>query len=389
VRDWLTGDVFKADLLVDISNVVRTSRTRQRHRANLTRFARLLDALVAHESDPNLLVYVVADRSLLAQGLLPADQRRTLTGWRDGGLIDVVGDADERLLELAELTGLRVVSADRFRGHRAQHPWLQGNTDQFIAPHLEPDGRLIVRPVDLGVVDEWEISRHEEQDQLKKQGLLVGTRRSPWYDILERTWRCPDRRCSLYDTSRGDYVILPRIRKGRPTCELHGLELMDDGPRSLTVQLKLLVRDACVARFTVQADRETAVGRAPLSGISLTPWLNEQQSQLVSRHHFSLITRDGRLLVKDCSTNGTRISLVARHSRPARVVTLRAGDEHPLGLGDLVSCCAHIAFTRSGRKFPSEIARELTARPISLGAPPTVAARDDVRREQQQASDDA
>jgi hypothetical protein len=233
---------------------------------------------------------------------------------------------------------------------------LQGNCDRFFEPHTEPDGRITVRPVELGLVAEWQISRHREQDQFKKQGLLVDGRR-PRFDVLRRSWRCPDSRCTLYDSTRGGYVLLPRIRRGRPTCEIHASELIDTGPRVPAAQVKVLVEGFCAARFSIPAETEMTVGRAPVGGISLAPWLDEHEIRTVSRSHFILEHRDGTLLVRDDSTNGTRITFAGNGGRTSKVLHR---EQHALGLGDVVSCTDRVGLTRSGRRFPSELMVEAT-----------------------------
>ncbi|GAA4211580.1 hypothetical protein GCM10023074_60150 [Microbispora amethystogenes] len=275
-------------------------------------------------------------------------------------------DADERLLELAEATGLPVISADRFRGHRTEYGWLQGNTHQFQEPHVDADGGMTVRPVDMGVVAEWQISRHAEQDQLKKQGLLAGRRRTPRYDILDRMWSCPDNGCTLYDARHGTHVLLPRLRRGVPTCGLHGLELTDDGPRPLIVQLKLLLDGECVERFTCRGETEVPVGRAPSTGISLEPWLSSKEITLVSRHHFSLTLKNGGLWVRDHSTNGTKIA--AENGSETRLVP---GREYPVKPSDRIMCSPRIALARSGRRFPTELAMDYSRVTSAGGATPT------------------
>jgi len=346
--EHLTCDIFNADFIVDLSNVVRAGI-----KPYIVRFDRLLNALTIMERDPEVRVYAVADESLLHLRELPQADRHTLARWRDGGLIDVVGDADERILELAELTGLPVISRDRFVGHRSEHPWLQGNTGQFLEPREEPDGRLVIRRVDLGVVADWQISQHAERDALKKQGLLSGPRRRPVLEVLDRSWRCQERGCRLYagGPGGGAGAFLPRIRRGRPTCEIHGGELLDDGPRQATAQVKVLVEGSCVARFTIAEGAAVAIGRAPGFGVSLTPWLDDRDKRLISRTHLVLAFRNGRLLVRDQSTNGTRLKVAGS----GEIITLDANSDRSVGLGDLLFCSARIALTRSGRRFPSEI----------------------------------
>ena len=95
------------------------------------------------------------------------------------------------------------------------------------------------------------------------------------------------------------------------------------------------------------------ISTSPASGISLAPWLDTNKATMVSRHHFSVLTENGQLVVRDQSTNGTKI-----FRNTAGEITLRNGAQRHLAVGESVSCCAGIALTRSGRKFPSEIARD-------------------------------
>lgn len=367
--EHLTIDIFAADFIVDLSNVIRSGV-----RPSIIRFDRLVDALTIMERDPDVKVYAVADESLLCLRELPQPDRRTLVRWHEGTLIDVTGDADARILELAAMTGLPVITRDRFVGHRTEHPWLQGNTRQFLEPQVEPDGRLVICPVDLGVAADWMISQHEEQDVLKKQGLLAGPRRSPLLEVLERSWRCPEESCRLYAARRRGGAFLPRIRRGRATCEIHGRELLDDGPRPSTAQLKVLVERTCVARFIIVAGTSIAIGRSPTNGISLAQWLDDREKQLVSRTHLVLTFRDGRLFVRDQSTNGTRLTVTGNDGAD-QTIRLDAGRDYPLGLGDLVSCSARIVLTRSGRRFSSEIFDRGTATAPGPDAFPTVTTR--------------
>jgi FHA domain len=349
----LTVDVGEAEFLLDLSNVVRSRRADGSQTASLHRLSRLLAALGRYAHDPQVRVYAVADQSLLSSARLFTNQRerQSLRVWRDARLLEVVADADVRLLELAEATGLRIVSGDRFRGHRDAFPWLQGSTKHVIEPVVDRAGGVTFRPRDLGVVAPWEISNSQEQDQLKKQGLLEGRRRVPRWEVLGRRWRCPDRRCSLYDDSRGTNVLLPRMRGGRPTCEIHGLELLDDGPRSAAVQLKILHNGQCVGRFTVPAGARIPVGRAPGDGVMLGHWLDGPEGRKVSRTHL-VVSLDGeRVLVRDVSTNGTRINLAGGGK-----VELEHGTSHPVEVGDIIRLASNLALTRSGRRFPSELA---------------------------------
>ena len=159
MQPHLTMNMDEAEFLLDLSNVVRSRRADGSQTASLHRLSRLLEALGGYTHDPQVRVYAVADQSLLSSRLFASQrERQSLRAWRDARLLEVVADADVRLLELAEATGLRIVSGDRFRGHRDAFPWLQGSTEHVIEPVVDRAGGVTFRPRDLGVVAPWEIS---------------------------------------------------------------------------------------------------------------------------------------------------------------------------------------------------------------------------------------
>ena len=200
---------------------------------------------------------------------------------------------------------------------------------------------------------EYKVSESSERAVLKKQGLLAGPGRSPLRAVLDRSWRCPDRRCKVYPASKGSGALLPSInQRGRATCEFHGLELIDDGPRLATAQVKVLVDGACVARFTVADGTSVAVGRSPGDGISLASWLAGDEERRISRVHLVLTFHDGTLFVRDQSTNGTWL---AGRGRTGPAERLRKDRDYRVGPGDVVSIPAPITLTRSGRMFSSRL----------------------------------
>lgn len=344
MHEHLTGDVREADYLVDLSNVVRMAGSAG---PGLYRLGEALGSLIDRDDDPDVVVYLVADRSLPhAEGLPPSDVA-ALWDWQRAGLVEPVEVADIRLLELAQLTGLSVIANDRYRGYRDEFPWLQGDRNQFIEPFIDRDDRLVLRDVDMGYVEDWDISRHAEQDVLNKQGMLARL------DVLERSWRCPDRTCTRYDATRGGYVLVPRIRRGVPTCERHALPLVDDGPRQATTAMKILVEGRCVDRFLVPDGTKVLVGREPAHGVSLARWLDADERCKVSRCQFALSFSNGNLTIRDLSRYGTRLD-AATDPEPAML----RKTERLLGLGDRVVCTRRVVVTRSGRRFPYEVVRK-------------------------------
>ncbi|MEU6866759.1 FHA domain-containing protein [Streptomyces sp. NPDC046876] len=354
----LAASAETADYLIDLSNIVRRTDIGPRGPRSLLRLGLVVRALMEATGDPDVSAYAVADASLLgghAEFTDPEDVRR-LRRWVAEERVEEVGDADERILELARMTGLRVVTGDHFVDHRAEHAWIQGNTWQFLRPEPRPDGTVALVAMDMGVRSAADISRHMEFAALKKQGLL-GPARTPLTQVLTRNWRCPEPRCSLYDSRTGDRVLLPRMRGGAPTCELHGAPLADDGPRRGTTQLKAVVDGSCVARYTLDEGARAQVGRFPgPEGIALHSLLTPEVAARVSRTHVTVSAQGGAVLVRDVSRYGTRMRTAGKGAGLGPWAPLPPGTDRPFRPGDEVELAPGVVLTRSGRRFPAELA---------------------------------
>ncbi|MEV7725987.1 FHA domain-containing protein [Streptomyces sp. NPDC087917] len=376
----LTASAESADHLVELSNVVRQTNIGPRGPRSLLRFGLVLRALRELTGDPGVRVYVVADTSLLGGHREFADptEVRLLRRWVADGLVEEVGDADERILELARVTGTRVVTGDKYVDHRLEHPWIQGNTWQFLRPEPRGGGAVTLVPMDMGVSSAAEISRRMELSALKKQGLL-GPSRTPLIEVVTRSWRCPEPRCTLYDRRKGDRVLLPRMRGGAPTCELHGLRLVDDGPRRGTTQLKAVVDGVCVARYTLDEGARALVGRLPgPEGIALHSLLSPEVAAQVSRTHVSVSAHGGAVTVRDVSSYGTRMRVAGGRGGFGPWEPLPPDAERPFRPGDEVELATGVVLTRSGRRFPAELADAWRAGAARGPVPPKAA--DSTRR---------
>ncbi|MFE5242028.1 MULTISPECIES: hypothetical protein [unclassified Streptomyces] len=357
----LTTDFDEACFLVDLSNVVRNRRLGEPGARSLKRLRLLVEAAKSLARDPDVKLYLVADRSLRHGGRREFGDLgdiRQLGSWVRRGLVEELADADDRLLELCELTGIPVITGDRFRGARGERPWLQGNTDDFLEPVPGPAGTVRLIPVDMGVAHASAISMKLEEDALKKQGLL-DARRRPRFDLVSRNWRCEDRRCTLYDTTKGSAALLPRVRRSSPTCEMHGGVLVDDGPRTATVQLKLLLDGELKGRFTLENGTKVPVGRAPgPGGIALHGLIPADRTNGLSRVHVDLRISDGVVHVLDRSRYGTtRWRSAAGRGGPGRWRRLGTAEER-FGGGDELQLVDGVVLARSGRRFPTELAQE-------------------------------
>nr|WP_239073997.1 FHA domain-containing protein [Streptomyces sp. SID10853] len=358
----LTGDPEQADALIDLSNVVRDTAIGGPHARSLDRLGLVLDALARRTGDRNATAYALADRSLRHNVHEYPDraQPARLVEWIEAGLVEELPDADERLLDLAEGFGLPVISRDGFADFRLTHPWIQGNTTQFLTPVPTPVRAVKLAERDMGTRSPAQISRKLEESDLKAHGLLAGRNRRPITEVVRRHWRCPERGCTLYDSRRGGAIRLPRMKRGVPVCELHRTPLVDDGPRTGVAQLKLLVDGDCLHRFTLDVGSTVVLGRDPgPGGISLYGHVAPERLRRISRAHLSVQVSAQSLALRNLGVNGTRL-----RRNGARQPTLLTDEEYvTLHVGDTAELAEGIHLTRSARRFPMEIAAAWQSRP--------------------------
>ena len=178
MSDMLTNDPNRADALLDLSNVLRNTRLGGRGPADLARLERVGEALAALYGAAKIAMFGVADSSLLTRSGLFLDhrQRRTIRGWAESGLILIAPKADVPLLQIAEETGLPIITGDRFSGHRREFPWLDGSDDAVLEPHADRRGDILLTHVTLSRKTDWEMSVSEERDLLVQQGLSRASR---------------------------------------------------------------------------------------------------------------------------------------------------------------------------------------------------------------------
>src|SRR5918992_3539959 len=84
--------------------------------ASLLRLGHVLDAFSRHLAEDGVGVFVVVDRSLLSDLDLTSNERMVVRRWADDGLVEVVPeDAADRVLEVAEVLGVPVLSRQSFQ----------------------------------------------------------------------------------------------------------------------------------------------------------------------------------------------------------------------------------------------------------------------------------
>lgn len=352
--EQLTSDVSLADYVLDTANIVLERTLGGTRKADLGRLLALLEGLAAFSGDASVKVYAVTDESLIHSTLLTAAERATLAGWAAAGLLEVLDDADGRIIEILENAPVRAVTRDNFTGVHRIHPWIPGNADRFLTPYLAPDGRVTVRPRIIPVTTEAQRSRKEEEDQLKENAMLTreGGRRVPREDLLQRHWRCPDDACVLFGPrAPGSGGACPRRRNGEVRCPTHDLALTDLGPRPFQTQIKVRVDGDVVHTFLVVDGAPVTVGRSSQrGGVSLLPWLSEGARLRISRDHVELRYEDRVLTVTNLGREGTRV--LTTPERPP--VELRTSGPWRLRPGHAVLLHDSVRLEQSGRNYVFE-----------------------------------
>lgn len=358
LTDVLTSHPDAADALVDMSNIVRDKRLGGRGDADLVRLRRVRSALADLYNDASVRVFGVADGSLLDRPgmFLDPAQRRTLRDEARNGLFLVEGKADIPLLQIADETGLPIITRDKFLGHRREFPWLNGSDDAVLEPQVDRHGGISLIPVVLESRESWRLSVKEEEDLLIQQGLRRRV------EGLDRLWSCPEPRCPRHDPKNAPYVLLPRVVGGRLVCEQHGLDMVDMGPRPRVIQLKIMLHGEEWRRVTVSDSEPVTIGRSPGPG-DLSGAMDEAALRGVSREHLRF-EMDSDLTVTDTSRNGTALIL-----KDGTRVDLHQAS-HPFTVRDRAQIRPGLEIIRSGRRYPPELRNRHRGPGPPAGDPP-------------------
>ena len=226
--------------------------------------------------------------------------------WADDGLVEVLDNPGDRMLEVADLLGLPVLSRARFDGLRGRFPWLVEQPGRVVAPVPGAGGPVFIAHVGGG------------------HPPVAGKRSPTGAKLLARQWRCPEPGCALFGGGGGGRRVRrpgrgaiaapaaqppPTLRDGVPTCPRHGVRLGTPArarvPRcSPCASAALVRRGSCSPR----SSRSWPVARPEQGGgIVLGQWLNDEARRWISRGHVRFELRVGEVIVTDVSTNGSGI----------------------------------------------------------------------------------
>lgn len=334
----LTLDPALVRGVLDLSEVVRlvdldgdTAKP-----ATLLRVGRVVDALAQHLAEDGVAVYVVAHRALLSDLDLTSNERMVLRRWADDGLVEVLESVGDRVLQVAELLGVPILSRQMFPEYAESYPWL-------------PTGLLAPAAAGLSTVRD-------------------GIPGPPRNQVMTRLWQCPEPACTGYGVPTGAQPP-PWLRAAAPTCPRHETRLVEAGPRPAARVLAVRVDGAVRGRFVVREAAPVVVGRAPVptgagAAVTLGPLLGDEAMRWVSRSHLRLELRGQTLVVTDTSTNGTSVRT------PEGPVPLMTGQSYGLGEDDVIELYQGVELGRPTRFHGG------AAQPVSVMAEaPTVSLR--------------
>ena len=110
----LSTDPLAAGGVADLGEVIRRADLDGGRPAHLLRLGLIVDAVGRHLSDGSVSVYAIADRSVLSDTDLTANERMVIRRWSDDGKVEVLRtggpSAALRAREVAALTGLPLLS---------------------------------------------------------------------------------------------------------------------------------------------------------------------------------------------------------------------------------------------------------------------------------------
>lgn len=299
------------------------------------------------DSDATFVVFM--DTSP-AEGLGECCKRRYKRE-RESGKVIEVKFADPEILLMAESTDAAVITGDFYKDARREHPWLDGNQDQFFEWRLER-GDILIIPRDMGTPSEFSKTRSEERSELKGKGADIS--RTAVKQALRMAYRCDNESCWLRKYDPGHYTGVPDLQDPlKPRCNACRKELtiLGDAPR--LVQLKFANSERTkLERRTFPPSTSLVIGRE--TSDELVSIVLGVDRGLISRHHAQLDWDGSHLSLTDLdSKNGTTVRRWAgkQHGyEPAvpvnGIVSLRSRDE--------VCLAGILLITRSARTFVLE-----------------------------------
>jgi hypothetical protein len=325
IERHLTTEAALAQVAVDLGEIAWFEALDGGRPVNLLRTGLMVDALARHFGEEAIRLYPVAARDLLTDADLTSKERMVLGRWSGDGLIEVVPNGAERVLEVGDITGMPIAVCHDPSGAEHRYPWLRGDRVLRLAPG---DGGAQIH------------GGHPGPAQPGPGGGLLG-----------RVWRCQRRECAIFGERRSMDQAVPHMRAGVPSCPRHGEPLGNLGSRPPSVTMALTVDGVVRERFVLHSGRPVMVGRAPdhPAGIIIGNFMSGEDLQMISRNHLQFELRDEVVVVSDVSTNGTVVRSRSSPYSAAEEIHLAGGPPHPLKPWDTVEPHDRVVLGRADR----------------------------------------
>lgn len=373
----LTTDVTLAQAVVDLADIARFEELDGGRPISLLRLGMVLDAFAQYLLDGAAMLYPVAGRELLRDGSLTSKERMVLSRWVDDGRIEAVPMVGDRVVEIADFTGMPVVTRRDYRQYAERFPWIKAEPERLL--RLVPRaGKAVLVPSRAEAVKEADAGRtvakfaapHPEAPPEGAPGVFAPRRRPPQTRIstraiepaatpsslgaamLARSWRCPEPDCPSFGERREPGQPVPRIAKGVPVCPRHAESLRDLGPRPAEHPVAVVIEDVVRRRFPVAAGRTVHIGRSAEEpeDISLELWLHEAAADWIAGRHAKLEIVDGALTVTGLGENGTVIWHRTGPGETGESARLYEGDSRRLGPHDTIELYTGIELVPGNRR---------------------------------------
>jgi hypothetical protein len=403
----LTTDVTLAQAVVDLADVARYEQLDGGRRISLLRVGMVLDALARYLVDGAAMLYPVAGRELLSDGDLTAKERMVLGRWVDDGRIEATPMVGDRVVEIADFTGMPVISCRDYNQFADRFPWVRTEPERILklSPRRGKASLILstetvagagagggVRTVATFAAPTQSTVPNRPGDgvfspRVQAPQTRVSTRAiepaatpsSLGAALLARYWRCPEEGCPSFGEYRRAGQPVPRMLKGVPVCPRHAQSLTDQGTRPAEYPIALVIDDVVRQRFPVTAAGPVHIGRGSddaddSDDVCLKPWLYEGAAAWIADRHATLDIVDGKLTVTDLGENGTVVWRRTEAGAAGESLRLYPGQTYHLGAHDSVELYTGVELVPGNRRVVGGPVAANEVRSVLVDAP-TVALR--------------
>jgi hypothetical protein len=404
VEQRLTTDVTLAQAVVDLADVTRFEELDRGRPINLLRVGMVLDALAQYLLDGAAMLYPVAGRELLADAALTSKERMVLGRWVDDGRIEATPMVGDRVVEIADFTGMPLIAWRDYGQHADRFPWVKTCQERLLRLVPRP-GKAVLTPWGPVAADAEaaagravakfaapgqatpsaeEVAGRVFRPRSRAAQTRISTRAiepaatpsSLGAALLLRSWRCEESGCPSFGEQRQAGQPVPRMLKGVPVCPRHAQPLKDVGPRPAEYPVAVVIDDVVRRRFPVTAERPVHIGRNldDPDDITLQLWLHEGAAGWIADRHTRLEIVDGALKATDLGENGT---VVWRRDGPGEAgesLRLHEGQSYQLGPHDSLELYTGVELVPGNRRVVGGPVPSREVRSVLVDAP-TVALR--------------